>query len=235
MVDPQLLSEFSAQLAEPLTSNELDQRLGLYRVFVKLYDHHRSLLNEVLDLENSSNETPLSISTRFVQGVVYGSQVYLMTNLLTNQTQMLSQPQNVWTIGRDRKASLTIQDKRISRQHAAFQYIEQQGFYLVDLKSTNGTFVNGESIHQGVLLRDGDKVRLGSLSFIFFICQNTQQLDSIPSEMLAQITALRQKELPKLENTVASDTKSLISAINPEAPLNPTDETSEFFLSRAGL
>lgn len=235
MVDPQLLAEFSAQLANQSTGSELDQRLGLYRVFVKLYDHHRSLLDEILDLENTSDGVPLSISTRFVQGVVYGDEVYLATNLLSNRTQMLSQPQSVWTIGRDRKTSLTIQDKRISRRHAAIQYVQHQGFYLVDFKSTNGTFVNGESIHQSVRLHDGDKIRLGSLSFLFFACQNTQRLEPLSAEELAQITALRQKGLPEAQPLPALDTSIPTTAVDPEAPLNAADETSMFFLSRTGL
>jgi hypothetical protein len=27
---------------------EIEQRLGLYQVFLKLYEHHRSLLDEIL-------------------------------------------------------------------------------------------------------------------------------------------------------------------------------------------
>ena len=164
---------------------ELDQRLGLYQIFLRLYEHNRSLLDEILNLEDS--ETPLLAGTqlRYVQGVIQVPQVYLVTNFLDDRTQSLFQSEGVWVVGRDRTNALPIQDKRLSRRHAAIHYIDGQGFYLVDLNSTNGSFVNGEPIKQCILLKDGDRVRLGSLAFSFFTSQGCRTLPVTPVELMA--------------------------------------------------
>jgi hypothetical protein len=59
-----------------------------------------------------------------------------------------------FVIGRGKAAGLAIKDPNISREHAV---IEQQGgiYYLVDVGSTNGTFVNGERITRKAIA-DGD-------------------------------------------------------------------------------
>lgn len=164
---------------------ELEQRLGLYQVFLKLYEHHRDLLDEILKLENTAHKPSRSISPRYVQGVIQDQQISLVTNLLDGSTQRLLQHQNIWIIGRSRQiAALPILEKRLSRQHAAIQYVEHQGFYLVDLDSTNGSFVNGEPVYRRQLLQDGDRIRLGSLSFSFFLCQEMKTVAEVPAELL---------------------------------------------------
>ncbi len=166
---------------------EIEQRLGLYQVFLKLYAHHRSLLDDILQLEKIDNRVFSSVTTRFVMGVVQGQQAYLATNLIDGKTRTLLQPQGIWTIGCDRQLAVPIPDRRLSRRHAVIQYIAPHGFYLVDLNSTNGSFVNGEPVHGRFLLKDGDRVRLGSLAFSFFLCHDTQALDETPPDILAYL------------------------------------------------
>lgn len=168
---------------------EIEQRLGLYQVFLKLYQHHRSLLDEILQLEKTNNKSFSSSATRCVTGIVQNQQVYLLTNLVEGKTQTLFQPQGIWTIGRDRQLAITIPDRRLSRRHAVIQYIQNEGFYLVDLDSTNGSFVNGEPVYGRVLLRDGDRIRLSHLAFFFFLCHDTQTLDEAPPDILAKLEA----------------------------------------------
>jgi pSer/pThr/pTyr-binding forkhead associated (FHA) protein len=167
---------------------ELNKRLGLYQLFLRLYDQHRSLLDEILDLENVGNRPLASLTPSYIQGLVLEQQVYLVTNLLKGLTQTLTQPQNIWTIGRDpRRAIFPIQDRRLSRLHAAIQFTTNQEFKLVDLGSSNGSFVNGEMIKQATTLKDGDRVCLGSLSFTFFICRATKTLSPVSTELIAQL------------------------------------------------
>lgn len=54
----------------------------------------------------------------------------------------------------------------VSRWHAAL-YRTQRTVSLVDLGSTNGTFINGTKLvpHQPRLLREGDEVRLAGMRF----------------------------------------------------------------------
>ena len=64
-------------------------------------------------------------------------------------------------IGRGDRADIVIPESTMSRQHAAVGYGEE-GFFVEDLGSTNGTLVNGEA-HKRVTLEDGDEIRLGKL------------------------------------------------------------------------
>ena len=75
------------------------------------------------------------------------------------------------TIGREPKSSITLEDKLASREHAVIQKIKED-FYIQDLHSTNGTFVNGERIPPGdyVRLRLSDTILIGrtELSVLHF-------------------------------------------------------------------
>ena len=62
-------------------------------------------------------------------------------------------------IGRTDQCDITINDSSVSRKHTSIESKDER-FLLQDLKSTNGTLVNGESIDVHVL-NHGDKIRVG--------------------------------------------------------------------------
>jgi hypothetical protein len=161
-------------------NSELQERLGLYQVFLRLYENHRGLLDEILGLENAGTRLFRCSTTPYIQGMVIGNQISLVTNLLHGRTQATTQPQNTWLIGRDScQVTIALSDRRLSRCHASVQYVEEQGFYLTDLGSSNGSLINGELIQRATLLKDGDRIRLGSLIFTFFLCQSTHSFQSV--------------------------------------------------------
>jgi pSer/pThr/pTyr-binding forkhead associated (FHA) protein len=167
------------------------ERDQAYRLFTELYDNHRDLFDEIIQLEQGGESVAWPrMTTKYVQGVMRGQQAYLITNLLNGKTQSLLQHQKIWTIGRDSHAALPIQDQRLSRRHAAIHYAERIGFFLVDLDSTNGSYVNGQPVHGQRRLRDGDRVRLGGFAFSFFVCYSSQMVNAVPPEVLNQIQAL---------------------------------------------
>jgi pSer/pThr/pTyr-binding forkhead associated (FHA) protein len=187
MLSADELISFASESIDTCANEELQQRLSLYQVFLKVYEHHRGLLDEILRLENSGGKALAGVTLPYVQGVVVGDQVHLVTNLLGGTTQALSQPQQTWLLGRDsRRVNLAIQDNRLSRRHAVIRYTKG-GFYLFDLASSNGSFINGERVWRSTLLKDGDRVRLGSLSFVFFVCQSSQTLPSLTAESLGSL------------------------------------------------
>ena len=70
------------------------------------------------------------------------------------------------SIGRVAKNDLQLVDGSISRYHA--RIVRQQGqFVIVDLGSANGTFVNGVSATNPILLSEGDHIQIGNLKFLF--------------------------------------------------------------------
>lgn len=130
-----------------------------------------------------------TVTRYYVQGVVLGRRACLMTNLLDGISQTLFQPQMVWTIGRNREAALPLRDRALSRRHAVILYQQDQGFYLVDLNSMNGSFVNGVRLQQRQLLQDGDRVRIGSVEFSFFTSKASRSIEPIHPEVLTRFTS----------------------------------------------
>src|SRR5579883_604355 len=70
------------------------------------------------------------------------------------------------TVGRGRASTVVIADTAASREHCA---VERDGaeFWLVDLGSRNGTFVNGQRVQDRVRLRAGDRVAIGAARIAF--------------------------------------------------------------------
>jgi pSer/pThr/pTyr-binding forkhead associated (FHA) protein len=220
------LVSYTSELVKTQIDGELQQRLGLYQVFLKLYEHNRGLLDEFLSLENSVSKPLASVTLPYVQGVALGQQAFLVTNLLESKTQALMQPQQTWLIGRDpRRVMIPIQDLRLSRCHAAIKYVENEGFYLIDLGSSNGSQINGEPIRQFTLLKDGDRVRLGSLTFVFFLCQSAQNLKPMSAGMPAHLKNW-QPPTPAQKSLDPSSDLSQDLANSQFSSLNPFEETS---------
>jgi hypothetical protein len=69
------------------------------------------------------------------------------------------------SIGRGLSNDIIVEDSRVSRHHAQLRYRNRQ-FWLADLGSTNGTFLNGERVSESAL-KDGDSISLGGLELTF--------------------------------------------------------------------
>jgi len=68
-------------------------------------------------------------------------------------------------IGRSQRCDLHIDDDSVSGTHARLDYRGEK-FWLVDLGSTNGTFINEKRIRESTLA-DGDKIRFGTRKYVF--------------------------------------------------------------------
>lgn len=63
-------------------------------------------------------------------------------------------------LGRDIENEIVINDSEISRRHTRL-LIQEGGYVVEDLGSTNGTFVNGKKIAGSHVLESGQTIRLG--------------------------------------------------------------------------
>jgi len=72
------------------------------------------------------------------------------------------------TLGRTPKNDISIiGDPYISGKHAKFM-IKDGKYYLEDMDSTNGTFLNGDEVKgKAMLIKDGDKIHIGQVEFLF--------------------------------------------------------------------
>ncbi|MEM6269652.1 MAG: FHA domain-containing protein [Bacteroidota bacterium] len=68
-------------------------------------------------------------------------------------------------LGRGTDNEVIIQDASVSRKHAQLFIEADGGALIIDLNSTNGTFVNGQRIDGQYRLRPGDAVHLGDHPF----------------------------------------------------------------------
>jgi two-component system, cell cycle response regulator len=70
------------------------------------------------------------------------------------------------TIGRDGKNAIVVDLDTVSRRHAKI-VIREGRSYVVDLKSTNGTYLNDKEVLEELPLRSGDYVKVGGSIFKF--------------------------------------------------------------------
>lgn len=75
-------------------------------------------------------------------------------------------------LGRSPEAEVAVQDPTASLKHCRI-VPAGVGYVLTDLKSTNGTTVNGTPVQEHVL-QDGDIIQIGSTSFEFRLSQGSQ-------------------------------------------------------------
>ena len=103
------------------------------------------------------------------------------TNLDTNVQLMSLQENEAWldrdgeqhrlegncSIGRAALNTLVIDSPKVSRLHSIIHLEDNGAFWLIDLGSSNGTFLNKRRIHEPVRLRDQDEISIGGRSLIF--------------------------------------------------------------------
>jgi adenylate cyclase len=72
-----------------------------------------------------------------------------------------------WTLGRGSENDVPLSDKCASRNHAMFQLVGEDSYFLIDLGSRNGTFVNGRRVTIPVGLKNGDHITIGETNLDF--------------------------------------------------------------------
>jgi len=76
--------------------------------------------------------------------------------------------QGATIIGREKGVDVVLADRQCSRQHCRIIALQGQ-FMIEDLKSTNGTQVNGRNLDTMLLLKSGDQIGVGDTVFDFQI------------------------------------------------------------------
>jgi pSer/pThr/pTyr-binding forkhead associated (FHA) protein len=71
------------------------------------------------------------------------------------------------SLGRDTDSDVFLDDITVSRTHARIERRDHASFFVKDLGSLNGTYVNGEAVEETKLAR-GDEVQVGKFKLVFF-------------------------------------------------------------------
>ena len=105
-------------------------------------------------------------------------------------------------LGRHPDCDVVLDAASVSRQHA--QVVKENGQYFVeDLHSRNGTYVNGELISGRQLLNDADRLKICDLSFTFYSNQAGAKLNVTDTSSLAL-----------MDDDVAEPTSSIMSKVD---------------------
>jgi pSer/pThr/pTyr-binding forkhead associated (FHA) protein len=71
------------------------------------------------------------------------------------------------TIGRDAGNRIVIPTEKVSRRHAVLRRTEDGAYQIMDMGSSNGTYVNGARIARPLLLTNGSVIEVGGERFIY--------------------------------------------------------------------
>ena len=85
------------------------------------------------------------------------------------------------SLGRSPKSSVVLESPKVSRRHAIINLQNVGEFWLIDLGSSNGTFLNKRRVHQPVRLSDMDQIAVGDTTLTF------RQPEEISSELRTTI------------------------------------------------
>jgi serine phosphatase RsbU (regulator of sigma subunit) len=134
-------------------------------------------------------------------------------------------------LGRHPDCDIVLDAASVSRQHAQIVR-EGANFYIEDLHSRNGTFVNGQLIEGRRQLLDGDRLKICDLAMAFF---NDQPSDRLPGgiDLSGSSLALMVDDAGALGTStvmskldVSSSRSGVRLAVNPEVKLRAMIEIS---------
>lgn len=137
--------------------------------------------------------------------------------------------QGVVAMGRHPDCHVVIEDNSVSRFHAQISY-DGEDYYLEDLDSRNGTYLNEAKVFRPALLQDGDIVRICDFSFVFKADDQPQQKttaspDTKKDALSAEnIRAIVDREKPEFSSNAvvwddgqqSSDGSTIMSQVNIE-------------------
>ena len=75
--------------------------------------------------------------------------------------------QDATTVGRSTDGDVFLDDVTVSRKHAIFERRSGGAWFVRDVGSLNGTYVNGEQVDE-TKLASGDEVQVGRFKLTFF-------------------------------------------------------------------
>jgi hypothetical protein len=139
-----------------------------------------ALLEPVLEAE-----LRYGVQRHFVYGVAQGRVAFLVTNLPSGQTMRASDIASHWFVGRSGTSTIVLSHATISRNHALLGFCPARGFYVLDVGSKNGTYLNDQILETSVQhwVQHGDHLQLGKVKVDFLISGWQPQSQSLPVEL----------------------------------------------------
>lgn len=150
-------------------------------------ERHDSIFGEEKDLPNkglAQINFDLLDSGRYLLKVIGGP---------NNGAEFSMNPGHTYLIGTDpASCDIVFHDTSVSRQHARVYITDDKNIAIEDLKSRNGTLVDGKTIDAKTPLTSNSVVTVGTSSFVIYDREGNMQ--TIISPLLPQIVKSLQKE-----------------------------------------
>ncbi|MBT9310777.1 FHA domain-containing protein [Leptothoe kymatousa] len=130
------------------------------------FDTANSIIDSLLTAKNRCQVTPF-----YVQAIIANSSVFLVSNTGSSDTLNLTQAGACWLLGKSLTCALPLEDAAVAPCHAVIRYTPDAGFFIADVGSQTGTYVNRRRLspQKRQPLRDGDMIELGDLTVEFFV------------------------------------------------------------------
>ncbi len=111
-------------------------------------------------------------------------------------------------IGRDPRAEITVADDSVSRRHARVERGDDGSWWIVDLDSRNGVYLNGHSV-QRAAMRPGDRIHIGERCIFKFSRSDALERQMVESQKL--------EALGRLASGIAHDYNNILMVISANA------------------
>jgi pSer/pThr/pTyr-binding forkhead associated (FHA) protein len=124
-------------------------------------------------------------------------------------------------VGRQKGLGLRIPSAEVSRRHCVLRI--QDGVLTVeDLRSANGTLLNGKRITRKEVVRPGDRLEIGPLVFV------VQYQAGVPVNRPTAIDPRRPRPQEEFVEVVAVEDEEVVPEIVPDDEPLPVDDVEEF-------
>ncbi|MFO0812432.1 MAG: ATP-binding protein [Gemmatales bacterium] len=130
-------------------------------------------------------------------------------------------------LGREANNAVRLHDTEASRRHAELRLLPNGTHQLLDLGSSNGTFVNGKMIKDAVV-KPGDEIRIGQTTLVYLALSGNEETVSVeqpqakPRNAEVDLVAKPADDVPSAIVRTVSDTAGARLLAKPsEAAANP--------------
>jgi pSer/pThr/pTyr-binding forkhead associated (FHA) protein len=132
-------------------------------------------------------------------------------------------------VGRGAHNDIVVSDDSISDSHAKLQRRED-GWYVVDMGSTNGTYVGGRRIEGEAALVGAPDVRFGGVKFIFRVPEDAKAGNASQTRAIAAVRADPLKAMAGTKTPAVLQAWQRGASPPPAAPPPPPKKTSRVML-----
>src|SRR3954447_14365257 len=108
--------------------------------------------------------------------------------IIGGETRRIELPATrICRFGRGPDNTVVIADQLASRNHALIDCRNEREYFLTDLGSRNGTFLNGSRVLGPARLSEGDRINVGEQTFLFRDAIQRNAFEATPSQVQTEV------------------------------------------------